>query len=216
MNSSQLLGFTTFAYLLASALYLAIFIFRAQKLGVAASVVTGVAWLVQTAGIALRWVESYQMGYGHAPLSNMYESLVFFAWAIAIIYLWLEWKFKNRLIGAFAIPFAFFSMAYASFSSSFGSEIKPLLPALQSNWLIGHVVTCFIGYASFAVACGLGIMYLLKDRRERPKKKHQQNSDGLIDTLPKLRLIDDAIYKTIIFGFVWLTTGIIAGAIWAN
>lgn len=217
MNSSQLLGFTTFAYLFASVLYIAIFVFRAQKLGTAASVVTAAAWLIQTAGIALRWIESYKMGYGHAPLSNMYESLVFFAWAIAIIYLWLEWKFKNRLIGAFAIPFAFFSMAYASFSSSFGTEIKPLIPALQSNWLIGHVVTCFIGYASFAVACGLGVMYILKDRREQKKKKQQlQESDGLIDTLPQLRLIDDAIYKTIIFGFVWLSTGIIAGAIWAN
>ncbi len=216
MNSSQLLGFTTFAYLLASILYIAIFVFRAQKLGVAASLVTVTAWLIQTTGITLRWIESYKMGYGHAPLSNMYESLVFFAWSIAIIYLWLEVKFKNRLIGAFAIPFAFISMAYASFSSEFGTEIKPLIPALQSNWLIGHVVTCFIGYASFAVACGLGIMYILKDRREQTKKHNRPRKEGLIDTLPKLRLIDDVIYKTIIFGFVWLSTGIITGAIWAN
>ncbi|NOX26139.1 MAG: c-type cytochrome biogenesis protein CcsB [Deltaproteobacteria bacterium] len=216
MNSSQLLGITIFAYLLASILYIAIFIFRAKKLGVVASLVTVAAWLIQTAGIIMRWVESYKMGYGHAPLSNMYESLVFFAWAIAIIYLWIEWKFKNRLIGAFVVPFAFISMAYASFSTEFGRTIKPLVPALQSNWLIGHVVTCFIGYASFAIACGLGFMYILKDRREQAKKENKQKSDGLIDTLPQLRLIDDAIYKTIVFGFVWLSTGIIAGAIWAN
>jgi len=216
MDSNQLLGFTIFGYLLASVLYIAIFVFRAEKLGVIASLVTGVSFLVQTAGIILRWIESYQMGYGHAPLSNMYESLVFFSWSIAIFYLWLEWKFKNRIIGAFAVPFAFVGMAYASFSPEFSSEIKPLIPALQSNWLIAHVVTCFIGYAAFAVACGIGIMFLLKDNREAKLKKVRTSEDGLFDTLPKLKIIDDAIYKCIVFGFVWLSTGIITGAIWAN
>ncbi len=206
MNSSQLLGITTFTYLLSSVLYLAIFIFRAKKIGQVASAITVVGFLVQTSGIILRWVESYKMGIGHAPLSNMYESLVFFSWAIIIFYLFLELKFKNRIIGAFATPFAFVAMAYASFVSS---EITPLVPALQSNWLIAHVITCFIGYAAFSVACGLGIMYLLKSGR--PK-----TGQGVIDTLPDLKVIDDITHKTIIFGFLWLSAGIITGAIWAN
>jgi len=216
MNSHQLLGFTTFTYLLASVLYIGLFVFRAQSLGLIASLATGLAFLVQTAGIILRWVESYQMGYGHAPLSNMYESLVFFSWSIGIFYLWIEWKFKNRLIGAFSVPFAFLSMAYASFASEISSEIKPLIPALQSNWLIAHVVTCFIGYAAFAVACGMGFMYLVKDRREHEKKTTGDKVTTLVDTLPSPRIIDDVTYKSIIFGFVWLSTGIITGAIWAN
>lgn len=216
MNSSDLLGFTTFAYLFASILYIAIFIFRAEKIGIVASMVTLLSFLTNTAGIILRWIESYKMGYGHAPLSNMYESLVFFAWAIAVFYLWLEWKFKNRLIGAFAVPFAFLSMAYASFASEISSEIKPLVPALQSNWLIAHVVTCFIGYAAFAVAGGIGIMYLLKDRYEEGQKHRGSEPGGLLSTLPPLRIIDDITYKCIVFGFVWLSAGIITGAIWAN
>ncbi len=209
MNSSQLLGITTFTYLLSSVLYLAIFIFRARQLGLVASAITVVGFLVQTSGIILRWVESYKMGIGHAPLSNMYESLVFFSWAIIIFYLFLELKFKNRIIGAFATPFAFVAMAYASFASGISSEITPLVPALQSNWLIAHVITCFIGYAAFSVACGLGIMYLLKSGR--PK-----TGQGVIDTLPDLKVIDDITHKTIIFGFLWLSAGIITGAIWAN
>lgn len=217
MNSSQLFGFTTFAYLFASILYVAIFIFRGQKIGVVASLLTVAGLLAQTAALALRWVESYQMGYGHAPLSNMYESLVVFSWSIAIFYLWLEWKYRNRLIGAFALPFAFASMAYASFAPEISSEIKPLIPALQSNWLIAHVMTCFIGYAAFAVACGIGIMYLVKDQRESAKKNRGiKDETSLVDTLPQLKVIDDLIYKCIIFGFVWLTVGIITGAIWAN
>ncbi len=214
MSSSQLLGITTFAYLLSAALYIFVFVFRAQKLGKLATGVTIIAFLINTAGIGMRWYESHQMGIGYAPLSNMYESLVFFSWAIAIFYLGLEFAYKNRSLGAFAMPFAFVSMAYASFSSQFGKEIKPLVPALQSNWLIAHVITCFIGYASFAVASGMGIMYLLKNSHESRVGKKPTGS--VFDSLPDLRVIDDITHKTLIFGFLWLSAGIITGAIWAN
>ena len=210
MTSSQLLGISTIGYLLASALYIATLIFKTKKSGVAASILTLLTFLAQTVGIGLRWYESYQMGVGHAPLSNMYESLVFFSWSIVIFYLLLELKFNNRLLGAFAIPFAFVSMAYASFGKGISQEISPLIPALQSNWLIAHVVTCFIGYAAFAVACGLGAMYLLKSSAD------DKADPGLIGTLPELRVIDDIIHKTMVFGFLWLSAGIITGAIWAN
>ncbi|MDT8335676.1 MAG: c-type cytochrome biogenesis protein CcsB [Desulfurivibrionaceae bacterium] len=211
MNSSQLLGFTTFAYLAASILYIGIFVFRAKKLGVAAALLLTLGFLFNTGGIILRWVESYQQGIGHAPMSNMYESLIFFAWCIAIFYLFLEFKFKNRLIGAFAVPFAFLSMALASLKDP---DITPLVPALQSNWLIAHVVTCFVGYAAFAVAAGMGIMYLVRSASLEGGK--EKNPAGLLATLPGLKMIDDITHKTIVFGFLWLSGGIITGAIWAN
>ena len=67
MNSSQLLGITTFAYLLSAILYIAIFVFRAKKLGLLATLTTAGAFLINTAGIGLRWQESYQAGIGYAP-----------------------------------------------------------------------------------------------------------------------------------------------------
>jgi len=222
MNSSLLLGITTFVYLLSSALYMAFFIFRARKAAIIATLVTIVGLLTQTAGIALRWIESYQMGIGHAPLSNMYESLVFFAWCIAFILLIIEAVYKNRYIGAFAMPFAFISMAYASFATQISDRINPLVPALQSNWLIAHVVACFIGYAAFAVACGLGFMYLLKARnKEKVKSSGGVKGKGvtkgsMLDLLPSLKDIDDITHKSILFGFLWLSAGIITGAVWAN
>ncbi len=211
MDSSQLLGITTFTYLFSTLLYVGIFVFKTEKLGIAATVFTALALLIQTAGLALRWVESYQMGIGHAPLTNMYESVVFFAWTIVVLYLAIEWKFKTRVIGTFALPFAFLAMAYASFSTDINKAITPLVPALQSNWLIAHVVTCFIGYAAFAVAAGLGIMYLLKNRFPQ-----ETGNGSLLNTLPSLKVIDDIIHKTMVFGFIWLSAGIITGAIWAN
>ncbi|MEN8188793.1 MAG: c-type cytochrome biogenesis protein CcsB [Thermodesulfobacteriota bacterium] len=212
MDSSQLLGITTFTYLFSTILYAVIFIFRAKKLGTATTIFTLVAFLIQTAGLALRWQESYQMGIGHAPLTNMYESVVFFAWTIILIYLLIEWKFKTKIIGAFAVPFAFLAMAYAS-NSGINTEINPLIPALQSNWLIAHVVTCFIGYAAFAIAAGLGFMYLIKNMSA---SRQTTDDSTLIGSLPSLKVIDDITHKTMVFGFLWLSLGIISGAVWAN
>ncbi len=210
MDSSQLLGITTFTYLFSTLLYVAILVFKTERLGVIATVFTFIALLIQTAGIGLRWMESYQLGIGHAPLTNMYESVVFFAWTIIVLYLAIEWKFKTKIIGAFAVPFAFLAMAYASFSSDISKTINPLVPALQSNWLIAHVVTCFIGYAAFAVAAALGTMYLLKHR------SGHDNKSSVLYSLPSLKVLDDITHKTMVFGFIWLSAGIITGAIWAN
>lgn len=208
ITSSQLFGITTLAFLIASAFYIALALFKSKSLGLAGTAVTIFGALALTGALGLRWYESYQMGIGHAPLTNMYESLVFFAWSVAIFYLGLEFKFKSRVIGAFAMPFAFVAMAYASFAKGINQEIRPLIPALQSNWLIAHVITCFIGYAAFAVAGGLGMMYLLK-------KKLGTSASGPA-SLPDLKAIDDVTHKTIVFGFLWLSAGIISGAVWAN
>jgi cytochrome c-type biogenesis protein CcsB len=209
MDSSQLIGITTFTYLLSTLLYVGLLVFRWPRLGVAATWFTLGAWLLQTAGIGLRWIESYQLGIGRAPLTNMYESVVFFAWTIVLVYLLIEYKYKVKIIGAFALPFAFLAMAYASFSTEISKTINPLIPALQSNWLISHVVTCFIGYAAFAIAAGLGVMYLIKGEGEAPPQ-------SLRNALPSRDLLDDIIHKTMVFGFIWLSAGIITGAIWAN
>ncbi len=208
MDSSTLLGITTFAYLLAAIIYIGLFVFRQEKFGSVATTVTALALLINTAGIGLRWIESHQMGIGYAPLSNMYESLVFFSWSIAVFYLGLEHKYKNRFLGAFAMPFAAAAMLLAEMKNP---EIRPLVPALQSNWLIAHVVTCFIGYAAFAVASGFGLVYLLKDG-----KKARGTEGRFLSQLPSLRTLDDIMHKTLIIGFLWLTAGIITGAIWAN
>lgn len=168
--------------------------------------------LIQTIGIGMRWYESYQMGIGHAPLTNMYESLIFFSWCTALFYLFMEIKYKARIIGAFVMPFAFVSIAYASFSDRINDQISPLIPALQSNWLIAHVVTCFIGYGAFAVAGSLGFIYLLKAGTEQKRTA----APTLFSSLPELKIIDDLTHKTIVFGFMWLSAGIITGAIWAN
>lgn len=209
MNSSQILAIVTFVYGAASVLYLSAWIFRKPGISRLGTWATVLAFTGNTAGFILRWVESYQMGIGRAPLSNLYESLVFFAWSMALLYLVVEYKFGNRIVGAFTTPLMFLTMAYASLSPNISDRIQPLIPALKSNWLIAHVVTCFLGYAAFALAFGLSIMYVLKLRST-------ENSGGLLDRFPDSATIDELTHQMVMFGFLFLTIGIITGSVWAN
>jgi cytochrome c-type biogenesis protein CcsB len=212
MISTKMLTSVTFLYLLCTVLYLNYLAFRSERLGKVAS---GLSWTtvgIHTAAIFWRWVESYQLGIGHAPLSNMYESLVFFSWCIAFLYLLWEWKLQSRVLGAFAMPFAFLFIAYAFLAPGVSDRIDPLIPALQSNWLHAHVITCFLSYSSFALSCAVSVMYLLKLR----KKEKGQKEAGLIALFPSLDTLDTLVYKTIVVGFPLLTIGIVTGAAWAN
>ena len=211
INSSLLLAIATFGYLFCTVLYLAGVLFRAPKMLLAATISGAAVLAVQTAAIILRWGESYALGYGHAPLSNLYESLVFASWAIMLIYLVFELRTKQRSIGVFPAMFSFLAMAYASFSTGVDSKIQPLVPALKSNWLIAHVITCFLGYSAFAVSFGLSILYLV--RRARPDNP---SPTGIFSALPDARQLEAFNYQMVLFGFLWLSVGIITGAVWAN
>ena len=210
-DSSLLLSITTFAYLLCAIFYLSGVVFRVDRM-LLVGTITGLGTLaLQSVGLLLRWKESYQLGYGHAPLSNLYESLVFAAWSIMLIYIILEFRSKQRVLGIFPSLFAFLAMSYASYSDQIDSKIQPLVPALKSNWLIAHVVTCFLGYAAFAISCGISIMYLVK------KNQTSQAPDrGPAALLPDLKQLDAFNYQMIFFGFLWLSLGIITGSVWAN
>jgi len=216
MSSSTLLSIVTFIYGLAALLYICALVFRKPRQSFKKSKISGLAGYVAMAGvlgnitgILQRWIESYKLGIGHAPLSNMYESLVFFSWTLVVFYLVLEKKYKNYIIGAFVTPIAFLAMAYASLSPNISDRIQPLIPALKSNWLIAHVVTCFLGYAAFAIAFGLSLIYLLG-------QKESGKSGWLNEHFPRAGVLDELTHQMVIFGFLFLTIGIITGAVWAN
>ena len=207
-NSETVFTIVTFVYGLAFILYVAAWIFKKSLPGKTATGVLIAAAAGNAAGFVLRWAESHQMGYGYVPLSNLYESLVFFALCIAVIYLVVEYRYKVRTIGVFASIVPFLAMAYASLPSV-DSQIQPLIPALQSNWLIAHVITCFLGYAAFAIACGISIMYLIKSASASP-------DTGTVGRFPDAETMDELTHQMIAFGFLFLSVGIITGAIWAD
>ena len=180
--------------------------------GRAASFLAWAGLVAQTIALLLRWKTSYDLGIGHVPLANLYESMVFFAWAIILIYLIIEWRTKSKIIGVFVVPIAFLAMAYASIAPDINNRIEPLIPALQSNWLTSHVVTCFMGYAAFTLAFGCGLIYLLKNK----EKGNVEKPSDFLGKLPALATLDTLIYQSIALGFIFLTIGIMTGSIWAH
>lgn len=212
MINTVILSWVTFIYFAAFVFYLIRMIRGKEFWGSLASITLFVGLAVQTAALILRWMESYRMGIGHAPLSNFYESLIFFAWTVVLLYLVFEWRIKNKSLGTFVVPVAFFAMAFASLSPNINSRIQPLIPALQSNWLTSHVMTCFMGYAAFAIACGFGIMYFVKSL-----DRHTESRSGsMLRFLPARSILDELIYQSTTLGFVFLTLGIITGSVWAH
>jgi cytochrome c-type biogenesis protein CcsB len=211
MTGSQLLSIVTFIYGFAAFLYIFALVFKKEFPGQAATWVALIGLSGNLAGIVLRWVESYRMGIGHAPLSNLYESLVFFSLVVTSAYLVIEYRYKSRVIGAFSTPLACLAMAYASLSPNISDRIEPLIPALKSNWLIAHVMTCFIGYAAFAVAFGVSLMYLIS-QRQRPGGRQ----GSLTGRFPSAAVLDELTHQLVMFGFLFLSVGIITGAVWAN
>ncbi|HNQ19274.1 MAG TPA: c-type cytochrome biogenesis protein CcsB [Smithellaceae bacterium] len=210
MTDTVILNYVTFIYFTSFVLYLFRMIFLKEFWARLASFLAWTGFFAHTFALILRWKASYNFGFGHAPLSNLYESLVFFAWSIIILYLTVEWRIKDKSLGAFVVPITFFTMAYASIAPGINNRIEPLIPALQSNWLTTHVVTCFMGYAAFTVAFGCGLLYLWKSGKEA------KYSPMFAEKLPPLPALDLLIYQSAALGFVFLAIGIITGSVWAH
>ncbi len=203
MNSGHLFSIVTFLYFFSFVFYLIYFFMRDKLTGKAGFLLAVIGFVLEVIAFFMRWAESYKMGIGHIPLSNLYESLVFFTICTVGIYIFVEMKYKFKVAGVFVMIFPVLTLAFAQLYTP--TRIEPLVPALQSNWLTAHVVTCFLSYAAFAVSCGVSILYLLK--MKFPDK---------FKFVPSLSVLDNLIYKSIAIGFPLLSLGIITGAAWAN
>ena len=210
MTSSAIISYLTFVYFLAFVFYLVMMVMGRRLPGTLATYTLLGSFAAQTAAIILRWQESYALGMGRAPFSNLYESLIFFAWTLVLLYLIVEWRTKNKSAGAFVTPLIFLALAYASFSPNISSKIMPLIPALKSNWLITHVITCFLGYAAFALSFGFSLMYLFKGNDSA------NNTASFLRLIPARGILDELNYQMVVIGFLMLTLGIITGSVWAH
>jgi len=159
--ASGLLSAAAFAYLLGFACYLWDLAWGKDLAGRIASLVTLTGASLHTAGLLVRWTLS---GLEQPPWTNLYESLVYFAWGIAVVYLVFEWRSASRAAGAFVVPVALIMMGLAAFSPDHSKEIPQIMPALQSKWIKIHVTFACIAYAAFLSAFGFAILFLVKDK----------------------------------------------------
>ncbi|PKN53514.1 MAG: c-type cytochrome biogenesis protein CcsB [Deltaproteobacteria bacterium HGW-Deltaproteobacteria-13] len=212
MINTAILSWVTFIFFAAFVFYLFRMILGREFWGKLATWTALAGLAAQSVALIIRWKTSYDLNMGHVPLSNFYESLIFFSWTIVLLYLLMERQLKNRSIGVFVMPVAFLIMAYASIAPGMNNRIEPLIPALQSNWLTSHVLTCFMGYAAFTVAFALGIMFFVRHAAGADSAK----ASVFIRLLPSEYLMDELMYSSVALGFIFLSLGIVTGSVWAH
>ncbi len=181
-----------------------------------------------------RWVIA-----GYFPISNLYESLLFLTWMLLTVYLYLEFKTKSKLIGSVLIPVTLLISAFANLTlSPEMQKSSPLVPALQSNWLMMHVSMMLLSYGTLIMGSLLCILFLVISRYKDVNLKVIDDSSlplynimldyyeaklllpsNEISEIGKLKLLqslDNWSYRIIGLGFPFLTIGIISGGVWAN
>ncbi len=181
-----------------------------------------------TAQLVLRWWQS-----GHFPVSNLYESLCFLAWACTLMQLLVEQSWPSPLVAAAATPMSLVSLAFASFVLPEQlQDPSPLVPALRSSWLVMHVSVIMMSYSALLVGSIFSIAVLFVDRDQNLELRSNSIGiggfrQGVLKTqneslklhpisINRAEQLDSLSYRTISLGFLLLTLGIISGAVWAN
>lgn len=193
----------SFLYLISTLAYLAYIILLKEHISKIGSSIVFSGFLIHSIAFITRYFEA-----GYTPVTNLHESLSFFAWTIILVLLIANLKYRIKVLGSFLTPIALILMLFAF---ALPKEIVPLAPVLRSLWHPFHVVFTFLGNASFTLTFCSGIMYLIQEHQLKSKK-----IGAITKRLPPLKVLDDLNYQSLTFGFPLLTLGIITGAIWAE
>jgi cytochrome c-type biogenesis protein CcsB len=145
---------------------------------------------------------------GSMSVLTLKSALAFFAWAILGAYLIFHAKFRLMVLGSFIAPLVAILMIFSSTMPGHGVNVQPMF---RSIWLPIHVWTAFMGNGMFAVAFVVSIMYLLQESQIKRKR-----FGSFFSRLPSLQTLDSINYHSLIYGFPFLTVGMITGAIYAQ
>src|SRR5512135_2061744 len=140
----------------AGALYLGFGVTGTESYVRYASLATWAGLLANTAAVAHRWYIA-----GHPPFASIYEMLLSFFWTVAVLTQVAERKFGVKLIGSVTMPLAVVSVGLMQLLDS---DVRPLVPALQSTWLHVHVTLAMLAYAACALSFALALMFLIQDK----------------------------------------------------
>jgi cytochrome c-type biogenesis protein CcsB len=201
--NALLFNCTLVIYCVATLTYLAYLLKPEKILGRAAHWLIAGGFVIHLTFTVARYLEA-----GHTPITNLHESLSFFSLAVVGVFIAFERKYHVFILGSFVTPLALLLLVA---SSLYSSSIPLLPPALKSNWLFVHTTLAFLSYATFAVAFGAAIMYLIQEHFLKKKRL-----GPLYQKLPSLDVLDEINYRCLTFGFPLLTIAIITGAIWAE
>lgn len=175
MNDALLFGISSVFYLLGMVCYLFFFIFKNKFMGKIASYVVYAGFIIHTAGFIYRWYifsRTFSLPFFQSiPVTNLYESLLFFAWCLILGNIIIELKIKTQVLGFFITAIAGMSIAFVDAIGA-NKIVQPVLPALRSNWLLAHATLSFVAYAAFGLSFTAGMLNLIYNVTDRKSKAY--------------------------------------------
>ena len=195
-----LIWITIVGYALTSGMTINAFVFKKERwLGWIAPAVS-VLFLTHTGAMIARY-----LAVGNLPWASDYETANAGAWFVVLFTLLALWKRRElRCIAVGTVPFALILLGFGVMRSP---QLVPMAATLKSFWLGVHVLFAWLAFSSYAVAFGLGIVYLAKER---------QSPNPFYQRFPDLPVLDELMFKYLIFGFITDALMIASGAIWAK
>jgi ABC-type transport system involved in cytochrome c biogenesis permease subunit len=189
-------------YAAAAATYAIHFTWRDPRAGRLATGTLGAAVLAHTYLIGMQ-----TMAAGHAPLVGTSAAVSAFVWLLGLSYLYLELSSEERSMGVFVSAL----LAALAVIPALDPTVSPRPPVLQSPLFTVHIVTVLFAYASFALACVLGITYVLLFKEIKAK-----HLGFFYARLPSLQMLDGMNGRAVTVGWIFLTIGIAIGGFWAT
>ena len=163
MFDAKLFGVSSLCYLISMVVYIVFLIFKKDILGKVATAIVYIGFTLHTIAFLYRWYyvhSNFSLSFFQSiPITNLYESLLFFAWCIILGNIFLEKVIKTKVFGVFLMAIAGMSIAIIDAVGA-TSTVQPILPSLKSNWLLAHASLSFVAYAAFSLSFGASILNL--------------------------------------------------------
>jgi cytochrome c-type biogenesis protein CcsB len=189
-------------YVCATGLALAHLMHRDDLLARLAALATAGGWVFHTLALVARGIEL-----GRPPLGTLAEAVSVAAWVVVLLEMWVERRYRLRVLGAFVLPVAL----VLSLTAIARPLSAPMDRALASAWLWVHVALALVGIAAFVLNFAGAVMYLLQARTLKARR-----TGPVYYRLPSLETLDRLTYRTLAVGFPFLTIGLVLGALWAG
>lgn len=209
MTPIESITFWTTVILLAlsTALYLFSFIFQKDKGLKVAGRLMLVGYVFLTVTIIVRMIAT-----GHIPTVGKYENGLAGAWFIGGFTLWSYYGKKGlKGVPLFTLPLSLLILGYGVMSNP---TLAPLSAGMKSFWLYIHVFFAWLAYGAFTLCFGIAILYLLKNRSQ--SRETQERTSSFWGRFPELAVIDELMFRYLVYGFIADAIMIAAGSIWAK
>ncbi len=197
MNSIPLI-----LYVAAAGAYGAYFVAGRVTVGRVATTLLAAGALAHTFVIGMQTMDA-----GHIPIAGTTSAISTFVWLLALAYLYTEMTTEERAMGVFIVPLL---VAFQAIRAAQPATVERLAPILESPWFGVHVSSLLFAYASFALACVLGITYVLLFKEIKAK-----HLGFFYKRLPSLQRLDAMNVRAVTIGWIFCTIGVVVGVVWA-